>query len=78
MLVAHRLNTIKHADQIYVMHKGQIVEQGTHRELMARGGRYAALYHGQTDDYHLGPPATASTSSRPHRIWFPILGLGTR
>lgn len=42
--VAHRLSTIQDYDQIYVMHEGHLVEQGTHSELMARGGEYAKLY----------------------------------
>lgn len=43
-VVAHRLSTIRHADQVLVLHHGRIVERGTHRDLLARGGHYAALY----------------------------------
>ncbi len=43
LVIAHRLSTIKKADRILVLHHGQVVEQGTHDELMARGGRYQLL-----------------------------------
>jgi len=46
-VIAHRLSTIKNADLILVVDKGDIVEQGTHRELLAAGGFYAKLYASQ-------------------------------
>jgi ATP-binding cassette, subfamily C, bacteriocin exporter len=55
VLVAHRLSTVKDADLIYVLHQGRVVEQGSHRELMAVGGRYAALWHAQTDGHERIP-----------------------
>ena len=48
IFIAHRLSTIKNCDRIYVMDKGRIVEQGTHRELIELGGRYAYLVKQQS------------------------------
>ena len=44
IMVAHRLSTIQHADNIIVMHKGEIRERGTHQELLQQGGIYKKLY----------------------------------
>ncbi|MGH7886860.1 MAG: ABC transporter ATP-binding protein, partial [Candidatus Binatia bacterium] len=44
LIVAHRLSTIKHANRLLVIHKGEIWEEGNHDELLARGGLYARLY----------------------------------
>ena len=49
LVIAHRLSTVVNADQIHVMDKGRIVESGTHEELLAHGGIYAALWSVQTD-----------------------------
>jgi len=49
-VIAHRLSTIKDADVILVMKDGDIVEQGNHEELLAKGGFYADLYNSQFDE----------------------------
>ncbi len=58
VVIAHRLSTIRAADQILVIEAGQIVEQGTHTDLLAAGGRYEELYRTQFDQ-----PSTGQTDA---------------
>ena len=57
-VIAHRLSTIESADQILVLEHGEIIERGTHRELIALGGRYRQLYekqYGAEKDQYINP-----------------------
>ena len=51
IFISHRLSTTVNADRIYVMEKGQIIEQGTHKELMKLGGTYAYMFNLQAEKY---------------------------
>ncbi len=55
IVIAHRLKTIRHADQIYVLDQGRVVEAGKHDELIARHGLYAKLWRlqQQTSGWHI-------------------------
>jgi ATP-binding cassette, subfamily B, multidrug efflux pump len=63
LVIAHRLSTIQRADQIIVMHKGQVREIGTHQELLARRGIYYKLYQLQYKDQELAPANSPSPQS---------------
>ena len=47
VIIAHRLSTVRAADEVIVLEAGAIAERGTHTELLARGGRYSALWQQQ-------------------------------
>ena len=51
LLISHRFSTVRSADRIYVLHDGVIVEEGSHDQLVALGGRYAELFGLQAAAY---------------------------
>ncbi len=53
VMIAHRLSTVRRADQIVVLDRGEILERGTHGELLSEGGAYARLVRASEDDRHL-------------------------
>ena len=61
VVVAHRLSTIKNANRVLVLQEGEIVEEGTHAELIAKGGLYLDLYQGQ---FALDKPVTGAEGGR--------------
>jgi ATP-binding cassette subfamily B protein len=56
IVIAHRLSTVRQADRIIVLHKGRIAEEGTHAQLLERGGIYAVLYRLQYQDQEARQP----------------------
>jgi ATP-binding cassette subfamily B protein len=60
ILITHRLANVRHADRIFVLHHGRLVESGTHDGLIEAGGRYAELFTLQASGYQSEPAAVAS------------------
>jgi subfamily B ATP-binding cassette protein MsbA len=74
-VIAHRLSTIRSADQILVMEGGEIVERGTHAQLLAAGGRYRQLYEKQykfEEDLFINPGE--DFTPEPPRVSVPSRG----
>ena len=53
LLITHRLASVRHADRIYVLRDGQVIEPGAHADLLALGGQYAELFTLQASQYDL-------------------------
>ncbi len=64
LLIAHHLGTVRHADCIFVVKDSELVEQGTHEELLAAGGTYAELYNIQTSQ-SADPPSVEHAIEKP-------------
>jgi len=60
LVIAHRLSTVEHADQIVVLEDGRVVERGTHTALLARNGRYATLHRTQFREDVIAPVVPAA------------------
>ncbi len=59
IFISHRLSSTRMADKIYMLSEGEIIEEGTHEELMAKGGRYAEMFTLQAENYKIFSPSQA-------------------
>jgi ATP-binding cassette subfamily B protein len=74
IVIAHRLSSLKHADQIIVLDQGRIAERGTHASLLAANGHYAALWRLQHKGAHADETALAAKTASVPRTSKPLAG----
>jgi ATP-binding cassette subfamily B multidrug efflux pump len=74
-IIAHRLSTIRSADQILVLHRGEIVERGSHDELLQLGGRYFQLYSLQQGNVLPEPVASEHVVANSRQLIHPVPGV---
>jgi ATP-binding cassette subfamily B protein/ATP-binding cassette subfamily C protein len=65
LIITHRLASVQHADRIYVLRDGRVIEQGRHAELIALAGQYAELYKLQASQYDTGSGAARARDLEP-------------
>jgi ATP-binding cassette subfamily B protein len=63
ILIAHRLSTVMHADRIFVLERGQVVETGRHQELLEQTGLYYAMWRQQVGERRPAPALAAQPTS---------------
>jgi len=69
LVIAHRLSTVREADQILVIEAGQVVERGTHEDLLAAGGLYAELYLTQFANQEKVPAGRSPAAGGLGGVW---------
>jgi ATP-binding cassette subfamily B protein len=77
LIISHRFSTVRLADHVYVLERGRVVEQGSHEELVARGGSYAQLYRKQASYYEDGQ-SYKDTGTQPAALNESEQSSGTR
>jgi ATP-binding cassette subfamily B protein len=71
ILIAHRLSTVMHADCIYVLERGRIVESGRHDELLSRMGLYYAMWRQQVGERRIAAPSVPMLASSQQQLAVP-------
>jgi ATP-binding cassette, subfamily B, bacterial len=78
LLISHRFSSVRAADRIYVLRHGQVVEEGTHDDLLSRGGSYAGMFLAQAAGYLDAPRGDRSRANGNGTRWVPAGAPGPR